>query len=323
MATNWIDAVVTDRTMTTPRVVVLDLEPIDGNPFPEHEAGAHIDVLLSPLGSDTPLVRQYSLCGEPGNRKRYRIAVLRDERSRGGSVAVHGLEVGDHVRISAPRNVFRLAPARRHLLFAGGIGITPLAAMAQQLDAVGGEYTLHYSARSAADVALSELFPDHPRLVLHLDDQPDEQRLDLRRDLGDPVEDTAVYVCGPGPFMDHVLDGARAMGWPATALHKERFAPSAAADAPPGDRDGFIVRLASSGAEFHVPPEESVLDVLLRNGVDAPSSCQQGICGECVVRVLAGEPDHRDDVLTDSERAEGMFTTCSSRALSPRLELDL
>ncbi|MFD5544958.1 ferredoxin reductase, partial [Streptomyces sp. NPDC127079] len=194
MTTTWIDAVVTDRTMTTARVVVLDLEPIDGTPFPEHEAGAHIDVLLDRRGPEAALVRQYSLCGEPGNRKRYRIAVLRDERSRGGSVAMHGLEVGDHVRISAPRNVFRLVPARRHLLFAGGIGITPLLAMAQQLDADGGDYTLHYCVRSAADVALTEWFADHPRIVLHLDDQPAEQRLDLRRDLGDPVEDTGVFV---------------------------------------------------------------------------------------------------------------------------------
>ncbi|MEV7976791.1 PDR/VanB family oxidoreductase [Streptomyces sp. NPDC086519] len=322
MTTTWIDAVVTDRTMTTPRVVVLNLEPIDGTPFPEHEAGAHIDVLLGPLGSDTALVRQYSLCGEPGNRKRYRIAVLREEQSRGGSAAIHRLEVGDHVQISAPRNNFPLTSARRHLLFAGGIGITPLVAMAQQLDATGGDYTLHYCARSAPEVALAELFADHPRVVLHLDDQPDDQRLGLRRDLGPPAEDTAVYVCGPGPFIDYVLDGARELGWPPNALHKERFTPTAtAADAGPGD--GFTVRLASTGAEYHVAPEESVLDVLLRNGVDAPSSCQQGICGACVLRVLAGEPDHRDDVLTDEERADGLFATCSSRALGHHLELDL
>lgn len=321
MTAPWIDAVVTTRIMTTPRVVVLDLEPADGTPFPEHEAGAHIDVRLDQHGSDTTLVRQYSLCGEPGNRKRYRIGVLREEQGRGGSAAVHRLKIGDRVQISPPRNNFRLASARRHLLFAGGIGITPLVSMAQQLDLTGGDYTLHYCARSAADVALAEWFSDHPRVVLHLDDQPDDQRLGLRRDLGDPAEDTAVYVCGPGPFMDYVLDGARELGWPASALHKERFAPAAAVDAGPGN--GFVVRLASSGAEYHVPPEESVLDVLLRNGVDAPSSCQQGICGECVVRVLAGEPDHRDDVLTDAERADGLFTTCSSRALSPRIELDL
>jgi vanillate monooxygenase ferredoxin subunit len=208
--------------MTTPRVVVLDLEPADGNPFPEHEAGAHIDVLLDQGGA-----RQYSLCGEPGNRGR----------------------------------------------------------------------------------------------VLHLDDQPDDQKLELRRDLGSPAPDTAVYVCGPDGFIDYILDTAAELGWPSTALHKERFTPSATtADAP---TDGFTVRLASTGAEYQASAEETILDVLLRNGVDAPSSCQQGICGECVVRVLAGEPDHRDDVLTDEERAEGLFTTCSSRALGPSIELDL
>ncbi|MFD4511751.1 PDR/VanB family oxidoreductase [Streptomyces sp. NPDC058457] len=322
MPAHWIDTVVVGRIMTTPRVVVLELQPADGTPLPEYEAGAHIDVRLEQRAPDTALVRQYSLCGEPGNRKRYRIAVLREEHSRGGSHAVHRLAVGDHVDISAPRNNFRLSPARRHLLFAGGIGITPLAAMAQELDATGGDYTLHYCARSATDVALSEWFSDHPRIVLHLDDQPDEQKLELRRALGSPAEDTAVYVCGPGPFIDYVLDGARELGWPPSALHKERFAPTSTSDqAGPGD--GFTVRLSSSGAEYHVAPEESVLDVLLRNGVDAPSSCQQGICGECVVRVLAGEPDHRDDVLTDDERADGLFTTCSSRALSPSIELDL
>ncbi|MEU1345391.1 PDR/VanB family oxidoreductase [Streptomyces sp. NPDC005827] len=321
MPSLWIDTVVVDRIMTTPRVVVLELQPADGTPLPAYEAGAHVDVRLDRTPG-TPLVRQYSLCGEHGNRKRYRIAVLREEQSRGGSEAIHRLAVGDHVDISAPRNNFRLSPVRRHLLFAGGIGITPLAAMAQQLDATGEEYTLHYCARSATDVALSEWFSGHPRLVLHLDDEPDEQKLELRRALGEPAEDTAVYVCGPGPFIDYVLDGARALGWPPSALHKERFAPTAASDqAGPGD--GFTVRLSSSGAEYHVPPEETVLDVLLRNGVDAPSSCQQGICGECVVRVLAGEPDHRDDVLTDDERAAGLFTTCSSRALGPSIELDL
>jgi vanillate O-demethylase ferredoxin subunit len=322
MATSWIDAVVAERTMTTPRVVVLDLEPADGRPFPEHEAGAHIDVLLDECVPDGALIRQYSLCGEPGDRKRYRIAVLREERSRGGSVAMHRLEVGQRVRISAPRNNFRLASARSHRLFAGGIGITPLLAMARQLDAVGGEYTLHYCARAAAEVAFADQLSEHPRVTLHLDDGPDAQKLDLRRDLGPAAPDTAVYVCGPDGFMNYVLGTAGELSWPPGALHKERFAPSAAA-AGVGPGEGFTVRLASSGAEYHIPPGESILDVLLRNGVDAPSSCQQGICGECVVRVLAGEPDHRDDVLTDDERARGLFTTCSSRALGPSIELDL
>jgi vanillate O-demethylase ferredoxin subunit len=320
MSASWIDAVVTERTMTTSRVVVLDLEPADGSPFPEYEAGAHIDVLPDQHGPGDALVRQYSLCGEPGDRKRYRIAVLREEQSRGGSVAIHRLAVGHRVRISAPRNHFRLAPVRSHRLFAGGIGITPLLAMARQLDADGGDYTLHYCARSATEMAFADRLSDHPRVTLHLDDRPDTQKLDLRRDLGPPAPDTAVYVCGPGGFIDHVLAGAGALGWPSSALHKERFA---ATVGEAGPANGFVVRLASSGAEYHVPPEETILDVLLRNGVDAPSSCQQGICGECVVRVLAGDADHRDDVLTDDERAAGLFTTCSSRALGPSIELDL
>jgi vanillate O-demethylase ferredoxin subunit len=306
--------------MATPRVVVLDLEPADSALFPEHEAGAHIDVLLDQRGAAGALVRQYSLCGDPGDRKRYRIAVLREQQSRGGSAAVHELQAGDRVRISAPRNNFRLAPVRSHRLLAGGIGITPLLAMAQQLDIADGDYALHYCARSAAEAAFAERLSGHPRVTMHLDDGPDAQKLDLRRDLGPPAPDTAVYVCGPGPFMDYVLDAAGALGWPPGALYKERFTPPAA---QPGPGAGFTVRLASSGAEYHISPDDSILDVLLRNGVDAPSSCQQGICGECVARVLAGDADHRDDVLTDDERAEGLFTICCSRALGPSIELDL
>ena len=319
MPASWISGVITSRTMATPRVVVLDLAPADGALFPEHEAGAHIDVLLDQRGAGDALVRQYSLCGDPGDRKRYRIAVLREQQSRGGSAAVHELRVGDRVRISAPRNNFRLAAVRRHRLLAGGIGITPLLAMAQQLDIAGGDYALHYCARSASEAAFADQLSDHPRVTLHLDDGPDAEKLDLRRDLG-PRPDTAVYVCGPGPFMDYVLDTADALGWPPGALHKERFTPAAA---QPGPGAGFTVRLASSGAEYLILPDDSILDVLLRNGVDAPSSCQQGICGECAVRVLTGEADHRDDVLSDDERAEGLFTICCSRALGPSIELDL
>ncbi|OBJ10561.1 vanillate O-demethylase oxidoreductase [Mycobacterium sp. 1465703.0] len=306
--------------MVTPRVVVLDLEPADGKPFPEHEAGAHIDVRLDLPELDRPLVRQYSLCGTPGDRKQYRIAVLRDEQSRGGSVAMHELHVGETIGISAPRNNFRLAPAQHHRLFAGGIGITPLLAMAKQLDATGGDYTLHYCARTAAEVCFAALFREHPRTTVHVDDGPHIEKLDLLRDLGTPQPDTAVYVCGPEPFIAYVLDKATALGWPKQALHKERFSPKASASEP---GQGFTVRLASTGAEFQVAPDESILDVLERNGIEARSSCQQGICGECIVKLLAGQPDHRDDVLSDDERADGLFTPCCSRALSPTIELDL
>ncbi|MGW0637486.1 PDR/VanB family oxidoreductase [Nocardia salmonicida] len=310
----WIDAEVRARTLATCDIVVLDLAPVDGTEFPSYTAGSHIDIQL---GSGT--VRQYSLCGppEPG---RYRLAVLNVPNSRGGSRAMHALAVGDRVRISAPRNHFPLATARRHVLIAGGIGITPLLAMLTELDRAGAEYVLHYSARSRSHAAFLDELTANPRVSFHFDDQ--HIGLDVARDLGDPRPETAVYVCGPDGFMDYVLGKAEALGWPRHTLHTERFGTdrTAPTDADPA---GFVVRVASTGAEYGVAEDQSVLDVLLDNGVDAPFSCQQGICGECVVRVLAGEPDHRDDVLTDAERADGMFTTCSSRAHSPVLEVDL
>ncbi|MFI1052892.1 PDR/VanB family oxidoreductase [Streptomyces griseoruber] len=325
MSTTWTDAVVVARYEATPRIAVFDLARADGDELWEYEPGAHIDVQVA-----TGLVRQYSLCGPPGVRKQYRIAVLDDPVSRGGSRAMHALAEGDTLRIAAPRNRFGLAPGRRHVLLAGGIGITPLLSMAQSLDATGGDYHLHYCARSRSEAAFLADLENHPRVTLHFDDQGPEQRLDLGSDLGDPAPGTAVYVCGPGGFMDYVLGRAAELGWPASALHKERFSASPAAaggggggESGGGGEGGFTVRLSSTGAEYLVPEDRSVLDVLLANGVEAPNSCGQGICGECIVRVCAGEPDHRDDVLTDEERAEGLFTPCSSRSKSPILELEL
>ncbi|WP_329538188.1 PDR/VanB family oxidoreductase (plasmid) [Streptomyces sp. NBC_01450] len=320
MSTTWTDAVVVARHDATPRIAVFDLARADGDELWEYEAGSHIDVQIGEAG----LIRQYSLCGPPGIRKQYRLAVLHDPASRGGSRAMHALAEGDTLRIAAPRNRFGLTPARRYVLLAGGIGITPLLSMAQTLDATGGDYHLHYCARSRTDAAFVPELERHPRVTLYFDDQAPEQRLDLGRDVGEAEPDAAVYVCGPGGFMDHVLGRAAELGWPASALHKERFSASAPATEPDGGGDdAFTVRLSSTGAEYHVPEKQSVLDVLLANGVDAPNSCGQGICGECVVRVRAGEPDHRDDVLTDDERAEGLFTPCSSRSRSPLLELEL
>lgn len=312
----WIDAVVHARTLATPDIAVFDLAPVDGTEFPSYTAGSHVDV---DLGSG--LVRQYSLCGppEPG---RYRLAVLNVANSRGGSRAMHALAVGDRVRISAPRNHFPLAETPRHVLIAGGIGITPLLAMLAHLEQTGADCVLHYSARTRSRAAFHDELTSNPRVRFHFDDEDPALLLDITRDLGDPQPDTAVYVCGPDGFMDYVVGKAEALGWPRTALRTERF--GTALTAPAEARGaGFTVRLASTGAEYLVGDDQSVLDVLLDNGVDAPYSCQQGICGECVVRVLAGDPDHRDDVLTDSERADGMFTTCSSRAHSPVLEVDL
>ncbi|MGW1624964.1 PDR/VanB family oxidoreductase [Streptomyces sp. NPDC002172] len=320
MNNEWLDTIVVARRDATSRIVVLDLVRPDGGELPEFAAGAHVDVLVDRAAG---LVRQYSLCGPPQDRTRYRLAVLAEAASRGGSLGMHRLREGDRLRISHPRNRFGVSDeARRHLLVAGGIGVTPLLAMAHALEARGAEYELHYCARSRADSAFVEELENNPRVQLHFDDGPDDQRFSVADDIGPPDSEAAIYVCGPGGFMDFVISSARGAGWPAQAIHKERFAPveDTAAHTAGGT---FTVRLAKSGDEYEIKDGESVLDVLLAAGVDAPYSCQQGICGECIVRVLAGEPDHRDDVLTDRERADGMFTTCSSRAHSPILELDL
>ncbi|MDH6437103.1 vanillate O-demethylase ferredoxin subunit [Streptomyces sp. SAI-144] len=314
----WTEAVVVSHFLATPDVAVIDLAPGEGAEFPAYTAGAHIDVL-----TDSGLVRQYSLCGPPESG-RYRLAVLNEPRSRGGSRAMHALRVGDRLRISAPRNRFPLVTAQRHLLIAGGIGITPLLAMVRHLEQAGGDYTLHYCARSRARAAFVSELTGNPRVAFHFDDEHPEQMLDMERDLGGPYLDTAAYVCGPAGFMDYVLGQAEALGWPPHVLHKERFSSARpVSESGTAGSGGFTVRLASTGDEYLVPEGRSVLDVLLEKGVDAPYSCQQGICGDCVVRVLAGDPDHRDEVLTADERAEGMFATCSSRAHSPILELDL
>lgn len=320
MSNEWFDTIVVARRDATARIVVLDLASPDGCELPEFAAGAHVDVAVDG-GAD--LVRQYSLCGPPHDLTRYRLAVLAETESRGGSLGMHRLREGNRLRISPPRNRFGVSDeARRHLLVAGGIGITPLLAMAHALEARGADYELHYCTRSRADAAFLDELEHNPRVRLHFDDGPDDQRFSITTDIGRPDAETAIYVCGPGGFMDFVISSARGAGWPAEAIHKERFAP--VADSAEHTAGGtFTVRLAKSGGEYEVKDGESVLDVLLAGGVNAPYSCQQGICGECIVRVLAGEPDHRDDILTDRERADGMFTTCSSRAHSPILELDL
>ena len=237
---------------------------------------------------------------------------------------MHALKVGDRLRISQPRNNFPLVSARRHLLVAGGIGITPLLAMMRQLDEEGDDYALHYCARSRTCAAFVPELAHNPRVIFHIDDEDPDQVLDVARDLGEPQQATAVYVCGPAGFIDFVLGKAQALGWPPQALHQERFGNRfVRAEQRRCGTDGFTVRLASTGAEYFVTDNRSVLDVLLENGVNASYSCQQGICGECVVKMLAGDPDHRDDVLTDDERASGMFVMCVSQNRSPTLELDL
>lgn len=297
-----------------------ELIRVDGLPLPAFTAGAHIDVHL-PDG----LIRQYSLCNHPEERHRYLIGVLKDPTSRGGSRSLHELiQPGMRLRISEPRNLFPLAPeARRSLLFAGGIGITPILCMAEHLAQSGAAFELHYCARSRERAAFVERLRQSPyadRVFLHFDEEP-ETLLDAARVLAAPNDDLHLYVCGPGGFMQHVLDTAKVQGWQESHLHLEYFA-AAPTDTSADGR--FSVKLASSGQVFEVPADRSVVQVLESHGIEIPISCEQGVCGTCLTRVLEGVPEHRDMFLTEAEQAcNDQFTPCCSRSKTPLLVLDL
>lgn len=297
-----------------------ELVAADGGALAPFSAGAHIDVHLG-----AGLVRQYSLCNDPRETQRYRLAVLREANSRGGSTAMHALAEGQVLQASLPRNHFPLAAqARRHLLLAGGIGITPILAMAEQLAGEGAAFELHYASRSADRTAFARHLREAPwaaQVQLHHDDGPAAQRLDLPALLARPEPGRHLYVCGPAGFIEAVLGHARAAGWPEDALHREFFGAPATSAAP---ADGFEVQIASSGAVIAVPPGRTVVAALAAAGIQVPVSCEQGVCGTCFTRVVDGRPDHRDLYLTDAEREAGdCFLPCCSRALSPRLVLDL
>jgi vanillate monooxygenase ferredoxin subunit len=293
----------------------------EGRPLPAFEAGAHIDVHV-PGG----IVRQYSLCNDPSENDRYLIAVLRDPASRGGSTAMHdAVQQGSELQISAPRNHFALAKGRvRHLLLAGGIGLTPLLSMAEHLAAEGEEFRLHYCARSRARAAFVTRIAQSrfaPRAQFHFSEGDASKRIDLGQALSGPAEDLHLYVCGPQGFMDAVLETARMQGWPDHRVHYEYFTAPAV---QPLDGGQFEVRIASSGRVISIPPELSVVRALEQAGVEIPVSCEQGLCGTCLTRVLDGEPDHRDLFLSPEEQAQNdRFMPCCSRAKSRLLVLDL
>jgi vanillate O-demethylase ferredoxin subunit len=259
---------------------------------------------------------------DQGERHCYRIAVLLDPQSRGGSTAMHGHVEGDTITISEPRNHFPLEQAPHTLLMAGGIGITPLLCMARALDAAGDSFSLHYCTRSRARTAFFEEVMDFGgRSRLHMSGGQSSQRLDVPAVLAAQPPDTRLYVCGPPGFIGSVIDAATSRGWPAQRIHREYF--GGAPQDHSGDRE-FHVRLASTGVSFLVPADKSVATALHEQGISIPVSCEEGVCGTCITRVLQGECDHRDLYLTDDEKARNdQFTPCCSRARSSLLVLDL
>ncbi|MGW6752177.1 PDR/VanB family oxidoreductase [Streptomyces sp. NPDC055006] len=297
-------------------VVSVTLVDPDGAALPAWTPGAHLDVELPGL------TRQYSLCGDPADRYTYRFAVLREEQSRGGSRYVHDtLRVGDPVEVGGPRNRFALEPAQRYLFIAGGIGITPLLPMAAAAEANGAQWSLAYGGRQRSSMAfLDELaaYGDKITVVAEAERGP----LDLDGLLGTPVPDTAVYCCGPEGLLAAVEE--RCASWPEGSLHLERFKAKPTAVGEFGLDREFEVVCERAGTSLRVPAGRSVLDCVEDAGIAVNSACRDGVCGSCETKVLAGEVEHRDSLLTARERESGgTMMLCVSRAASDQLVLDL
>lgn len=302
-------------------ICTFELVRTDGQGLPAFSAGSHIDVHL-PSGP----TRQYSLCNDAAESHRYLIGVLRDPASRGGSRAMHDeIEEDMTLRISAPKNHFPIASDAPHsLLLAGGIGVTPILCMAERMATIGHPFEMHYCTRNPERTAFRQRIADAafaPQVTLHFDDGAVTQKLDIEQVLRAMPDHTHLYVCGPKGFMDWILDSARAADWPETRLHFEFFGASVA----PSTTDGaFDVQIASSGRVIRIPADRTVVQALGDAGVEVQVSCEQGVCGTCLTRVLQGEPEHKDLYLTPEEQAANdQFTPCCSRARSTLLVLDL
>jgi vanillate monooxygenase ferredoxin subunit len=303
------------------RVFAFELQDVSGNPLPAFSAGSHIDVYLP-----RAIVRQYSLCHLDSESGRYEIAVQQEPNSRGGSEALClSVQEGDTLEISEPRNHFPLHPADNTLLLAGGIGITPLLCMAQRLAAVRAPFELHYCTQTRARTAFFDRIGHSAyasNVFFHFDDGDPSQKLDIAALLAENGAARHLYVCGPPGFLQFVRDRARLGGWASDNVHFEYFSPPAVA-VQTGSA-AFQVVIASTGQSVTVAADEPVTEALVRIGVDIPRSCEVGVCGTCLTRVIEGTPDHRDYFLSDEERAANdRFLPCCSRSKSARLVLDI
>jgi vanillate O-demethylase ferredoxin subunit len=310
------------RRLEADDVVSLRLADPAGAPLPAFTPGAHIALRLG-----DGLVRQYSLCNGPDESDAYSIAVKREAGSRGGSAAVHRLAQGDVVAAASPVNGFAVDWSAPHLvLLAGGIGITPLLSMARHALQRSHSFELHYFARSPMQAAFHDMLangPLAPQVVFHFGIEPDAVSPLLQELLPTRRSGAHLYVCGPVPFMDEarrIAAGCASLA----GTHWEYFMPPAHMPEAGAATTACTVRLARSGRTLEVPADRSILQVLIENGVTMDWSCMEGVCGLCVTRVLEGEPDHRDDVLSDDERHCGrLMTVCVSRVRGGLLVLDL
>lgn len=316
VTTTSLTVQVTSISLVAERVVALELSPPDGQPLPQWHPGAHIDVTLA-----DGLVRQYSLCSPPG-ASTWRVAVLEETNGRGGSQHVHRrLQVGDLLRVSAPRNNFELELRGRPIVFvAGGIGVTPILNMVHAAAAADLDWRLAKLSRSPEASAFDdELTVYGGRVHRHYDSVDGQIDLvDLLDSLGADKAD--VYACGPAGLL--VVLEEYAAAHPGCSLRLERFSGKAQPTGGPEDH-AFVVETAD-GTEVSVAADQTILEALTKAGIPMLSSCQEGICGTCETTVLGGVPEHRDQLLSAEERASGeMMMPCVSRCVGSRITLDL
>lgn len=294
----------------------------EGKSLSPFEAGAHIYIYLK-----EGLARQYSLCNDPNKASSYQIAVLNEAAGRGGSRHMHEhISEGDVLEISYPDNNFPLAKkgAKHHLMFAGGIGVTPMVAMIYELERNAQSYTMHYCTRTEENTA----FRDKLRsictcgeILFHHDNGNPKNSLDIQSALGEYKVGVHLYACGPAGFMCAVNQAAR--NWPPHVVHQEYFgARELSEEEKAWDKTSFEIVLSKSNLRFQVPAGQSISDTLEKQGIQIDVDCQEGYCGTCITRYLGGEPVHRDSVLDNSDR-DDFVMICCARSKSDRLILDL
>lgn len=316
--TTLYDVVVKNRHVEGGNIAVMEFESATSAALPKVEAGAHIDVHL-PNG----MVRQYSLCQNPNDEGKFRLGILRDPESRGGSIsAFDEIKDGMQIQVSEPKNLFPLLKAKHSVLIGGGIGITPLITMAYQLAHEGASFELHYCGASPEKCAFVDEIKNGElakHTTFHFKSEGASHRAFFESAIKDIDSESHIYTCGPVGFMDWVINLATTHDFPEQQIHKEYFQVETDTSG-----DSFEVVAERSGKIIMVEAGETILQALAKEGIDIEMSCEQGVCGTCMCDVIEGEPDHRDVYFTDEEKASNeQILVCCSRSKTPRLVLDI
>ncbi len=303
-----------------PKIRAYELRDPDGGELPEVQAGSHLQIPVV-LADGKINIRHYSICSNPQRRDIYEIAVLRDDDGSGGSLALHQqFDIGQRLNCALAQNNFALhADNSPAVLIAGGIGITPIKPMAQALQTRGNAMQIHYAARSSKDMAFRDRLQREFSDCIKLYSSADDEHMDVEQLLSDAPEDAIFYICGPERLIASVTTAATRLNIDLHRIRFERFSAAPITDSKP-----IQVELRRSGKQIEVAADQSVLDAMLDAGIDALYSCRSGSCRTCAVKVLDGEPDHRDSALSDAEREQDrLFCPCISRAQGDDLVLDL